>query len=330
MRTWLALLLLTLTFAGCTDNNSATAPGSEVPPSDESTYAGDPVLAGAAPPTWQVGKWWRYDTPSGISTRIVTADGGDHWIVETDNVDTAYFDARSDVSTLGPQWKDDLSGSQSGTRVKFFDWPLAQDKEWTTTWDGVVRRIVASRSVGNEWSFDVYEGQLKRAVYDYNPEIGIISGMTFLTDDGNEAFSMSLRDEGDAYDGQVVRVAAETWQMLNISTGATSETFGAVPASTDLMLHIEMGCSGTGHIFFALGPAANADAIIFPNATVQGYAADEFCPFDVEDDTVIAEAPYDPDWGYGAEVSSTAGGIVAELVARTITTVDVVGGVVQG
>jgi hypothetical protein len=222
-----ALLLLALAalLAGCT----AEAPEfqGELPqprlagPSATVAAAGNESANATfdAPPVWQKGLWWRYrvrgtDTDY-ADTRVVTADQGGAYIMDTTSLQTAYIDALSDVSTLGPIRKADLAGSQNGTAVEFFRWPLVTNQTWTTSWDRTLQTIteLAPRNavVGGRLlqvvPFEARVGERVVSRYEYAPDAGWLGRVEFLGPDGQARFGLELEAWGRDFRGEAVRLS---------------------------------------------------------------------------------------------------------------------------
>lgn len=110
--------------------------------------ANDPANATVAAPVWSVRDAWTFTTgsPGGESasnTFVVTAASGTTYTLAPTATESAVYDALFDVSFIGPTRASDLAGSQHGTAVKFFDFPMADGKSWTTTWDGFELQVTA-------------------------------------------------------------------------------------------------------------------------------------------------------------------------------------------
>lgn len=167
-----------------------------------------------APPTWQVGDHWTYQMSGPDidreATMVVAEDTGDAWVVRTDDRQTAFFDARFDVSYMGPQSKADLAGSQGDAQVRYFDWPLAEGNSWNTTWDGI-ERTVTVRSTGDGTADLVArdpEGNVD-VEYTYDAAVGWFSEMRFF-ENGSESFGLTLTGSGSSFSDTYLTVQLRT------------------------------------------------------------------------------------------------------------------------
>lgn len=209
------LLLLALALSGCT----AEAPRLEGAPGPGAPGAGPPSgeEGGAAnasfdaPAVWEVGRWWRYRTPAGEDTRAVASDAGGAYVVGTSNEAVAYFDARSDISTVGRIRKADLAGEQRGAAVEMYRFPLVANSTWTTTWDGASRTVsvlgpgtaaVAGRSLPS-MRLEAREGDRVAVRYDYVPAVGWFSSADFTNADGS-TFGLAVTAYGTGFNGTLL------------------------------------------------------------------------------------------------------------------------------
>ena len=184
MRTPAILLaLLSILLAGCSGGGGAGG-GGDGDSSGTPTAAPPGTPSGDGVPSWTLGDWWTYDTPFGESTYVVTADQGSDWFLDTTNPETAFLDARTDVSRLGPQRKSDLAGSQGAERVEFFRWPLSDGASWMTTWDG--EDVTVTASAGPDGSFDFLAENATAPMYRYTylPATGWFGELRHLGADG--------------------------------------------------------------------------------------------------------------------------------------------------
>ncbi len=205
MRVLVVASLLTMLLAGC-----AEAP-------EEATQAATAaeIEAGtAAPlPEWSVGMFWEFEhlvdgEPAGIATYVVTDVGTTTYTLDVNDKSSAEYEARYDISYIGPIRKSDLAGSQGGQPVAMFEFPLSADKEWTTTWDGETLNMVSSnmgpmqfhvmghRASDGEMLVEYHYNALK-SWFEY---IVFYNGTT-----GDESFRMTLNNHGTDFKGQVYR-----------------------------------------------------------------------------------------------------------------------------
>jgi hypothetical protein len=223
VRLLLAGLAVAIACSGCTVEpptlegvppTPTTVPGA-LPPAQGPPHAIGPADENgtiAAPPTWTVGQYWRFRSSSGFAddARVVTADAGATYVVDTSSPQSAYFDALSDISTLGPIRKADLAGSQHGSFVEMYRWPLTANTTWTTPWDGVTRTVSV---VGPQTALVAgksYPGMLlaasggdgTRVSYNFVPAVGWFSFIEFA---GQQTFRLDLAEFGPLYNGTIAR-----------------------------------------------------------------------------------------------------------------------------
>ncbi|MFO1534264.1 MAG: hypothetical protein ABR586_01220, partial [Thermoplasmatota archaeon] len=89
-----ALLLASLALAGCVGREPATTTSAQA-------ATGRAQPHGLLPPVLHVGDWWNFTTATGALSYVVSADAGDDYTLDTDDAGLAFYDARTDVSTLG-------------------------------------------------------------------------------------------------------------------------------------------------------------------------------------------------------------------------------------
>lgn len=316
MRALLALLLLLGTgLAGCSDGGS---PGDGGPATGDGGAGTGPAVAEIAAPEWQVGDFWTLESPqqeSGPFTHVVSGDAGDDWVVDTDSRDTAYFDARFDISFLGKVRKSDLAGSQGSARVEFLRFPLRQDLNWTTTWDGEAMALHAA---------DVRDGratiQARRADgtlyadYTYDSRAGYFSRFAFYAPDGTTVgFEWALRTSGSGHSGPLVR-----WTLDELFASAgplptgESSTFQVAPGYTDIWVDGLVECSA-GALFFAIGPPQGP-------AEERGYSAYGACPYTQTSQYSVPAPAAAEQWGAVlTSAPSSAGTFHVGIFGRTLT-----------
>jgi hypothetical protein len=271
------LVLLAVVVSGCTvepptleQGPSPTGLGPGAPPVGNVTGpAPGANLTIDAPPTWVVGQWWRMRTGNGEETRVVTADGGGAYTMETSDPGVAYFDALSDISLLGPIRASDLAGSQRGSFVEMYRFPLAANNTWTTTWDGVPRTItvlgptiatLAGRSYG-AMALEAREGERVAVRYNFVPELGWFSFMEFLSPEGS--FRMDLLTSGVGYNGTLAKAAVQV--LYQDGPGSTLKPQGSFSAPA--------GLTFLDFFVHAEGDSVNyALTAIAPNNTAYGPA----------------------------------------------------------
>ncbi|HET6398584.1 MAG TPA: hypothetical protein VFH47_03420 [Candidatus Thermoplasmatota archaeon] len=235
----LPLSLLALALAGCSGPQDADAPGGGAaePAEGEAQRAGLPGT--------KVGDWWNFTTSMGSSfTLVVAADAGAAWTFGTDSASLAFFDAREDISYLGPQRKSDLAGSQGSQAVQFFRFPLEDGATWSTTWDGQAVTVAAARE-GDAFRMVASNATGPYATYLYDPAVGWMRELAFLAPDGTESFRMDLAAAGGNYAGPVV-----SWQLEAVAdaTGqgplVAQHDFQVPDGATDVHVTVSATCQG--------------------------------------------------------------------------------------
>lgn len=175
------------------------------------------VAEARAPPTWQVGDWWTYRAtgPDGTDTEttmVVADETSDAWIVRATYKEQVFFDARFDISHMGPQYKNDLAGSQGNARVEFFQWPLVEGEGWFTPWDDMERHIAVQSVAPDRSRVELVahdpDGNVDVS-FAYEPRVRWFTEMTFFDDDGEETWSIELQDSGRDYEGTYLTVEFE-------------------------------------------------------------------------------------------------------------------------
>ncbi len=307
MRSPAILVLTCLLLAGCSEDPTPAAP-------DDQPEAPD---APSAVPTWTVGDSWAWDAPFGSYTLVVTGETATDYTIETDNAATAWFNEREPISTMGPQRKSDLAGSQGDTRVRFFDWPLEDGKQWATQWDGNDYRMTAVAKPNGRFEMHAHQGDVMRVRYTYDPEVNWFREMVFYDENGTQPLEVTLREHKSGWTGEVVRWSYEVIDEATL-TGATAgapKTY-TIPPATDLYLEVDFSCSEPGHVFFALGPAESVPSIA-TGAESDGYTLNRECPDAVADALVISENPSEGNWGMLHAMSPADARVEYRFLART-------------
>lgn len=305
MRPLLAVVLVAV-LAGC------TGPAPDLPsPAPQEAAAEPPVLA----PALQVGDWWNFTAPNGAFTVVVAEDLGSDWRFATDSPGLAFYDAhQGDVSYLGPQRKADLAGSQADTRVRFLDFPMADNKTWTTTWDGQPMTIHATRA-GTLFHMEARNATAPYARYTYDPAARWFTAFDFLQPDGSSGYAIALQAAGRNYTGAL---ASWTWDTVVdvhgdlASTAFTAQTYQVPAGVTDVYVDLELECSagvaggGTGPAPFVAG-AAGLDSRGAGNPGAQCPLAESFhgSAGSIHPDSTGTET-----WGYTAGGAAGAAGTV--------------------
>lgn len=269
-------------------------------------------------PDWQVGDAWTLSSPqqdSGPFTHAVSGEAGDDWIVDTDSRDTAYFDARFDVSFLGKVRKSDLAGSQGSTRVEFLRFPLSQGLNWTTMWDGERMTVQATQVTEGKATLQARraDGTLY-AEYVYDSKPAYFTRFAFYAPDGTTiGFEWSLQQAAKGFSGTLVRwTLAELYQASGPIPQAQSGTFNVAPGFTDVWIDGALDCS-SGAVVFAAGPPTGP-------TEDRGYSQVGPCPLVANDAYAVAAPTEAEQWG--AILTSaplTQGTLELTIFGRTIT-----------
>lgn len=208
------LSAMALVFSGCTD-----APDDD----DVRTDAGGQTTDAAAP-EWTIGNYWTYESPNGTTSLVVTGEEGGDWILESDDAELALIDTQSDLSWMGAIRKSDLAGSQGSQRIKFFDFPLEDSKEWTTTWDGESVNIVASFEEEGRYRMEAQMGGEPYADYVYDAQVGYFEKITWIGIMDGQDWGLSLTDSGQEFSGTIHRYEiGQTHTFVNGADGSGYE-----------------------------------------------------------------------------------------------------------
>lgn len=276
--------------AGCSDDGG----GTDATPDDAGPGAGDPAATGDEPlevPEWNVGSFWTFSSsgPGGIGTYTLAVgeSTGSDYVIGTDHDALAFFDATDPISTMGPQRKSDLAGSQGTTRVEFFKWPLEDGKTWSTTWDGEVHEITANRTSEREFSFTATVGGETRIQYAYDHSVKWFTEMRFFAN-GTEFFTSTIQEWGGGYSGELIRYTVEPLAGGPIAAPAGQAQWSVGPGFTDVWIGYGYQCSGMGVAAVAFGPVPPTDA-------AQAHYEYAQCPTAVQNAFVLP--PTEGTWG---------------------------------
>jgi hypothetical protein len=265
----LALLLVAL--GGCMGK------GGPAPAVSPGGGAHQDHAAGLLPPTLQVGDWWNFTTPGGALSYVVSAEGADDYTMDTDDAGLAFFNALSDVSTLGSIRKADLAGSQGKERVQFFQWPLTDGKNWTTTWDGLRIHIAAKVSAEAAQLTAKRENGTLFATYSYSNRTRWLTAIDFKDERGESGFAMKLQASGSAFPGTLKRYTLA--KVLEVASPAPqAQTFTVPGGVTDVWLSYAATCTGNGDLTVALGPNPPVETAPQPGLPSRGFTDREPCP----------------------------------------------------
>jgi hypothetical protein len=297
-------LLVAMALAGCTDE----------PSEDQNFVAAVETGVAADLPPWDVGMWWEYETTVGVFKFIVTGETGDAYIVDTNDKNSAYIDATEDISFVGEIRKADLAGSQNGKPIVMFDWPLTEDKEWTTDWDGAKLKMVANAMGENQFHVMGHrdtDGQLM-VEYHYNANVAWFEYIIFYGETGEETFRLSLRDSGFDFKGSYYRYTIGETLVFNVAP--EESTVRDVPIAAqwnELNVTFVAICGdNTGYISMALNTPEDRDpngVPMIPFASEPSYGYDHRCdtgPVGQQGDIIGNNGG---NWEFGAIVSSNNG-----------------------
>lgn len=219
MRRALGLALMVL-LAGCVgqEDPPPVAVGQDLEPAvivDPLPPGEDAALATAEVPLWRVGDAWAI-TPLGPDGEpgflVVTAADADSYTLEPTSGTLASWDAMYDVSFVGKIRSSDLAGRQADEAIRFFDFPLADGKTWTTTWDG---REVALAATKTARGFAI-AGTVDRetyVTYDYDPSLRWWSKLAFA-----EGYGIQVTRVVEGWTGDIAVATAK----LVYESGATA------------------------------------------------------------------------------------------------------------
>lgn len=301
-------------------------------PADPSATGANPGSGASAtqlqaPAPLRVGDWWNYTVGVGGSwSYIVTAAGSSDYTMETDTPSLAFFNARSDVSTLGAIRVSDLAGSQGETRVEFLRWPLTEGKNWTTTWDGetiTVRVHLASPTVAQLTGYTA--NGTKYVTYTYDRAVKWFTEIDFKDDDGESAFGIQLARHGGNFTGSVAR-----WTLDHVVTMsgdlAQPEQPGQfeVPlTATDVWVRYAISCTA-GQATLGVAPMPLVPSIAGADERGAGEVAQQ-CPFEAGFSgpagapKVPAQGGTSEAWGFSVISNApSAGTYEMEILVRTL------------
>lgn len=314
MRALAVSLLPFLLLAGCSGGDpeepgDGSGGGPTTGPHGQHAAAGH-LLA----PEWQVGDYWSLQSPQGGSfTHAVSGESGTDWVMDTDNADTAFFDAASDISFLGKVRKSDLAGSQGDTRVEFLKFPLQSGMSWTTTWDGASTMIHVGEVAGGKAELTAMRADgTTYAEYTYSDAAGYFSHFAFYSPDGSEVgYEWSLQKSGSAFGGQLVR-----WSLVDLygTSGpipsGKGDTFTVEPGFTDVYVTAALDCT-SGAVSVAAGPPTGP-------AEDRGYSVQGACPLQDNAQYSLPAPTQQENWGgLIGTAPSTTGTLELHIYGRT-------------
>lgn len=188
----LSFILAAVLLAGCASPQEASPNALET-----TQVTAGPLVANLSVvdvPLWSVGDAWVLDIYSNdehsAGTLVVSAADSDAYTIVTTSDSSAMFDAAFDVSYVGKIRADNLAGSQKDQPVKFYDFPLADGKSWSTPWDQTTVNLTATFApkiatpLGPQPGFTI-KGEARGedyVEYDYVPALNWWSRLAFVSD----------------------------------------------------------------------------------------------------------------------------------------------------
>lgn len=256
-------------------------------------------------PQWEIGDWWTWSSMEGtMRTHAVSGESAGDWVVDTDDADFAFFNARSDISMMGKIRKSDLAGSQGADRVEFFRFPMQAHMNWTTTWDGAMTHIHVAEVADGVASIEAarHDGT-NYADYTYDSKTENFGAVAFYNADGTEiAYESRVTASGSKFTGALVRWDLDVVVDLHGAIPTNQALQYTVPATvTDVYIAGSVDCVN-GAIFVATGPPQGP-------AQERGYSVVGNCPLQDQDEYVASVAPaQDETWGLIATSAPTTAG----------------------
>lgn len=316
----LSLALLVLPLAGCVGGDGANdALSNATAPASPAASAMEGIDPFAEAPVWSVGDHWTYATTgAGTYDLVVTEDLGNAWRIEATGEQVSFFDARTDVSTMGPQRKSDLAGSQNGTTVEFFRWPLTVGATWSTTWDGVEREITVVSIDGGVAELEAREGDVVRVSYSYDARAGWFGHFTFHNDDGSVSFGSTLQSSGEGFTGEVLRWTLEEVAQEAGTLGNQPTAWGGdfvLDEGEEVWLAFHVQCpSPAGLVSFGVGPTGDFEG---------GTGWTEVCPVHIAFEGVADTEPGEKSYGMIAGSPAEEGAYRVTILKRSVERVAV-------
>ncbi|HWG91924.1 MAG TPA: hypothetical protein VNZ52_13825 [Candidatus Thermoplasmatota archaeon] len=303
--------------------NLTTVDG-QVIPTAEALASGE---AGLEVPVWKVGDYWEYNlggVASGVNTFVVAAATGSSYELLTGEVDVAQYDAVHDISFLGTINAASLEGRQGDVPVRFLDFPLVDNKTWTTTWDGEEVTITAklNRAPANPFAgglaFDMVVMNSTGAEtirYQYAPAARWFTSLEFLNGGGG-SFTLTLAKAGRGYRGEVYRGEATPIAALDSTGGVPASAEGTFPVENETQtVYVSLGYGGLAlaQANFLVDPTQKVHELPTGPTVMNGGGYENFLP------GVVGE------WRYSFQFAGTPGssGYGARLMVVSVTPVPV-------
>jgi hypothetical protein len=312
VRTWAALALTCLLLSGCSGGPKGGGSASQTSTAG-GAHGDHDAAAHLLAPEWKLGDSWTMESPQGGTfTHAVSKDAGDDWVVDTDNADTAFFDAQGDISFLGKVRKSDLAGSQGDKRVEFLRFPLAAGLNWTTTWDGNPTMVhVADVKDGKASLMAMRADGTKYAEYTYSDQARYFSHFAFYDGDGKQVgYEWTLRSSGP-FAGTLVRWTLTPLYNVSgpIAQGGQASTFPVQPGFGDIWVQADLECTA-GAVAIAAGPPTGP-------SDMRGYSQQGACPL-VDHSAYAVTAPAaNENWGaFVTSAPTTAATFDLQIIGR--------------
>ncbi len=298
--------LLVLMLAGCSDSTG-----------DAEALHGDSTEGAASipAPTWAIGDWWIFDLPGlGQITWVVSEDNGDHWTLDVNDPEMAFFHAAfGEVSTVGAISKKHLDGSQEHGAVHFFDFPLTEGKTWKFAWDDTEWSATGTFLANGKYAVQATAADGSVRNYGYDPTTQWLSGMEALDANGTVEFGSTFVKAGHNYSGELVRWTLFDRIDINLPTGDVRFSQFTVPEeAAELWYALTGTCSAEG----LEGDQGAYELDIGSQASnyQNGIQVRETCPGTIQEGGVMA-----PDPGTWGVIGVSAGGNVdVSLIPRTL------------
>ncbi|HVM45477.1 MAG TPA: hypothetical protein VM582_06035 [Candidatus Thermoplasmatota archaeon] len=210
MRT-LQVLLVAFALTGCisqmpADSPAASMEGSAIAPAIIDDASAVPALVDV--PAWNVGDAWsmvsRWQGDERRFHLVVTGVDAEGYVVETTDERMAGYDAMVDVSYIGRIRAADLAGSQEGTPVQFFAFPLEDGRTWSARWDGLTVALTATKGARGFDILGLVDGE-PYVAYDYVPDLRWWSKVEFL----REGYTLSVERVETGWTGTTVTATAK-------------------------------------------------------------------------------------------------------------------------
>lgn len=317
----MAALLLASVLAGCMGGGGAPDAGSETQAAalqpgqiaaDESVA--EALLDPTVVPRWNVGDAWTI-TSHGFgaeeqSTLVVTAVSSDAYTLASTSEQTAGFDAMFDVSYLGAIRASDLAGSQQGSPVQYFSWPLADGKAWTASWDGYEVALTATKATDGRFMIvGTVDGE-DYVHFDYDPALKWWSHLEFVRD----GYGFEVNGFETGWTGEVATAVAE--EVYSASTGApvaspNTGSFTISEGQSFAMVTLQGGGAQWARAFYLFDPSgAPYSTTSMGNVEADGAGMQIFLqeqiPATPGEWRVASPAVHDPSGGFTLTVHQVA------------------------